>query len=363
MKRSSARRRVVTTMAALAISLCGAGGVAAAAPLVPGQPCPSGPSAPGGPPNAPRAQLLVPIDTSTSTVINPGVAPQISCGRVRLRTQPDVVYASPTLAGGQQLPLKMDIQIPQTPGPKPVVIYLPGGGFGSAIKEQALDQRTFVAESGFVVASIQYRTIANGAKYTDGIADIRAAVRYLRANASRFSIDPRKVGVWGASAGGYLANMVGTTDPGGRDGAVQAVVDHFGGSDLSKLFADFDAATQHALDGPDNPIAMYVNGPGSGQSLTDNPDAVRAANPVTYVGPGDPPFLHFHGTEDRTISPSQTLLIHNALRRAGVSSTRYVVTGGGHGEIEKANNLPAALPWTTAEVMGITVSFLRSHLR
>ena len=243
------------------------------------------------------------------------------------------------------------------------MVHLPGGGFVSAVQEQALDQRTFVAEAGFVVASIRYRTVADGAKYTDGLADVRAAVRFPRANAARYSIDPRHVDLWGASAGGYLANMAGTTDPGGPTGAVQAVVDHFGGSDLSNLFADFDPTTQHTLDGPDNPIAMYVNGPGSGKSLADDPAAVRAADPVTYVGAGDPPSLRFHGTEDRTISPSQTRLIHNALRKAGVESTRYMVKGAGHGELEKPDNLPAALPWTTVADMTITVDFLRSHLR
>lgn len=236
------------------------------------------------------------------------------------------------------------------------------GGFVSAVKEQALDSRTFVAEAGFVVASIQYRTVANGATYTDGLADVRAAIRYLQANAPRYGIDPRRVAVWGASAGGYLANMAGTTDP-GRGGEVQAVVDYFGGSDLSKLFADFDAATQQQLAGPNNPITMYVNGPGSGQSLADNPEGVRAANPITYVSRNDPPFLHFHGTEDRTISPSQTLLIHNALRDARAHSIRYVVQGAGHGELERVGNPPAALPWTTQKAMAVMVDFLRSRLR
>jgi acetyl esterase/lipase len=220
------------------------------------------------------------------------------------------------------------------------------------------------------VASVEYRTALNaGSRYVDGVADLRTALKYLRVGAGQYSIDPNRVAVLGQSAGGYLANLLGTAGPndiaagdGPGSNQIQAVVDFFGGSDLSKLLADFDPTTQSALAGPENPIAWYVNGQGSGKSLADAPDEVRKANPITYIG-DDPAFLHFHGAEDRIISPSQTLLIHNALRAAGEKSKRYIVNGAGHGDLEMPFYPGLALPWTTPLVLNTTVAFLRAELR
>jgi acetyl esterase/lipase len=331
-------------------------------------PCP-GNNFPATTPPA-KGQLVVPVDTSTSTVINPGQFPQVGCGGVALRTVADVTYVTRTLSNGQQLPLRVDLLIPQTPGRKPLVLYIPGGGFVSADKGQAATTRTYLAEAGFVVASVEYRTALNaGSRYVDGVADLRTALKYLRVGAGQYSIDPNRVAVLGQSAGGYLANLLGTAGPndiaagdGPGSNQIQAVVDFFGGSDLSKLLADFDPTTQSALAGPENPIAWYVNGQGSGKSLADAPDEVRKANPITYIG-DDPAFLHFHGAEDRIISPSQTLLIHNALRAAGEKSKRYIVNGAGHGDLEMPFYPGLALPWTTPLVLNTTVAFLRAELR
>jgi hypothetical protein len=102
-----------------------------------------------------------------------------------------------------------DIQIPARAERRPVVIYVTGGGFMVAPKESGLNLRTYLAEAGFVVASIQYRTVMDGANYKDGVEDVKSAVRYLRAHSDEYGIDPNKVAVWGQSAGGYLAAMAG----------------------------------------------------------------------------------------------------------------------------------------------------------
>ena len=99
----------------------------------------------------------------------------------------------------------MDIQIPAGAERRPVVIYVTGGGFMVAPKESGFNLRTYLAEAGFVVASIQYRTVMDGANYKDGVEDVKSAVRYLRAHSDEYGIDPNKVAVWGQSAGGYLA--------------------------------------------------------------------------------------------------------------------------------------------------------------
>lgn len=335
--------------------------------------CPTATPPRGAPGNAApplASEIVAPVDTSTSTVVDPGTEPQIQCGRTELEAHEDLVYATRTLADGSSRDLRMDLQVPEADGARPLVVYLPGGGFVSSAKEQALNLRTFVAEAGYVVATIEYRTATDGAVYTDGIADAKSAIRFLRANAEDYGIDPDQVAVWGASAGGYLASMVGVT--GDRtdlevgehleqSSAVQAVIDQFGASDLTALLADYGPAAEQGFANAVSPISQYVTGPG-GASLAASPDAVAAADPITHVAAGNPPFVLFHGDYDLVISPSQTLLLHNALVTAGVDSTRYVVHGAGHGDLTVLEDPESGLPWSTQEVVGLMVDFLDSHL-
>lgn len=320
-------------------------------------------------PKPTMASTIAASDTSTSSIIRPDPKDQITCGRTKLHALNDVVFARRALANGKSLDLSMDIQMPDTPKERPVVIYVTGGGFIQAPKEAALNLRTYVAEAGFVVASIEYRTVRDGANYRDGIADVKSAVRYLRANAVKYGIDPARVAVWGESAGGYLAAMVGVTngiksfDVGNdleQSSDVQAVVDKFGASDLSKLASDFDQRAKDANNAPDNPIARYIAIVPETR-LLDTAIATTAANPLTYVKPTDPPFLIFHGSRDRLISPSQTLILHNALTAVGGHSVRYVLDGAGHGDLSFLGDTESGLPWSARQTMDIIVDFLRAQ--
>jgi acetyl esterase/lipase len=316
------------------------------------------------------ASTIASSDVSTSIVIRPDKADQITCGKIVIRTIDDVVFATRTLPNGRTMNLSLDIQIPETPAKKPLVVYITGGGFVRAPKEGALNLRTYVAEAGFVVASIEYRTASDGATYRDGISDVKSAIRYLRKHADRYHIEPRKVAVWGESAGGYLAAMVGVTNgvrafEVGADldqsSDVQAVVDKFGASDTSKLAADFDLPTKEADNTANNPTAQYI-GMAPGTHMLDVGVATKAANPLTYVTASVPPFLLFHGSQDRLVSPSQTLILHNALRAMGVQSTRYVLDGAGHGDLAFLGDKESGLPWATNHTMGIIVGFLRNSI-
>jgi acetyl esterase/lipase len=343
----------------------------ASSPAAPGGGAPGG-GAPGGggAPNIPVAKTIAPSDTSTSTIID-GSGPQIQCGKTQLTTYSNILYDTPTSAG-KPVPLKLDLQVPKTPGKKPLVVYITGGGFSIDDKSANLDQRTYVAEQGYVVASIEYRVIGNGAIYKDSVADVKSAIRYLRAHADQYDINTSQVAVWGQSAGGYLAAMTGVTngltqfeDSGnpGQSSAVQAVVDEFGPSDLSNVASDYDTAAQKANYAAGDSLAQFVFGPGTKLSVRDDPAAVVPTNPVTYVSSSSPPFVLLHGSADQLVSPSQTLILHTALRAKGVDSTRYVVKGANHGDLTFMGGDPnAAKQWSSQQVMGDIVSFLNKHL-
>jgi acetyl esterase/lipase len=316
-------------------------------------------------PKPPIAASVAPSNTSTSIVIRPDRNDQIQCGKTPLKTLENVVYATPTLPNGKSTSLKMDILIPETGRKRTVVVYVPGGGFVVAAKEGALNLRTYVAEAGFAVASVQYRTSRDGANYRDGIEDIKAAIRFLRANADKYGIDANVVVVWGESAGGYLAAMVGVTNHNSQFEAganlnqssdVQGVIDDFGASDISKIAADFDAVTQHATYTNEG-LVKYI-GKASDANTIDPGIAGTAANPLTYIQGNAPPFLIFHGNQDRMVSPSQTLILHDALVTTGVRSTRYVVDGAAHGDLSFMGDTQSGLLWSTNKVMNLMVDFL-----
>ncbi|WP_371600824.1 prolyl oligopeptidase family serine peptidase [Streptomyces sp. NBC_00564] len=337
-----------------------------------GSAAPSGaPSGAAGGASLSFAKTVKASDTSTSTVIDPTGA-QIQCGTVEVATHSDVVYSTPTTADGKKAELKLDLQVPETDGKKPLVVYMTGGGFSMADKTGNLNQRTYVAEQGYAVASIEYRTVTSGATYTETLQDVKSAIRYLRAHADEYGIDPANVAVWGQSAGGYLAAMAGTTNgveefEAGENldqsSDVQAVVDEFGPGDLSKTASDFDAATQKTYLAAGTSSAQFVFGAGTKKSLDDDPSAIEAADPSTYADSSDPAFMLLHGSDDRLVSPSQTLTLHNTLRAKGVDSTRYVLKGADHGDLSfMGGDSSAGLKWSTEEVMGDIVTFLGKHL-
>lgn len=316
-------------------------------------------------PKPPIAASVAPSETNTSIVIHPDRNDQIQCGKTPIKIFKNVVYARPKRPDGKTTSLTMDLFIPEPVRRRTVVVYVPGGGFVIAAKESALNLRTYVAEAGFAVASVQYRTTRDGANYRDGIEDIKAAIRYLRANADKYGIDAEVVAAWGESAGGYLAAMVGVTnhditfDVGenlNQSSDVQGVIDDFGASDISRIAADFDAPTQHATYTNEG-LVKYI-GKAPDANTLDLSVATTIANPLMYIHANAPPFLIFHGKQDRMISPSQTLILHDTLVAAGVRSTRYVVEGAGHGDLTFMGDTQSGLLWSTNKVMNLIVGFL-----
>ncbi len=308
----------------------------------------------------PISSHSAPLDPDGSEVLHADAEHQINRSK-GVRTVRNVEYARREGAGrkGAPLRLRLDLLIPKAQGRHPLVVYVPGGGFVVSPKIGAARMRRYVASAGYVVASVEYRTTRHGATYVEGVADIRAAIKFLLAHADEYEIDIDRIGVWGESAGGYLASMVGLTNGDSRlnpDGTkVAAVVDKFGASSLDRLAEGFDQEAMDATYAPRSAIARYIHGP-QAQLVSDSPAALKAADPITYVSSTAPPFLLFHGSDDRLISPLQTALLHAALRASGADSTRYLITGAGHGDIAIKSGEEKF--WTTVPMMNILVDFL-----
>jgi acetyl esterase/lipase len=222
---------------------------------------------------------------------------------------------------------RLDLYVPEkTNGPLPVIVWVHGGAWLAGSKNGGGPALPFVSK-GYAVACINYR-LSQHATFPAQIQDCKAAIRWLRANAKTYNLDPDRFGVWGASAGGHLVALLGTSgdvrDLEGDDGTpdhssrVQAVVDWYGPTDVTKMGGGHDQ--------PDSPEAKLLGGP-----VQANKDKAARANPVTYISKDDPPFLIMHGDKDATVPFGQSELLLAALKRAGVDATFKTVKGAGHG--------------------------------
>ena len=275
----------------------------------------------------------------------------------------NVVYRQVTSPVGVK-PLHMTLFVPGTDSEKrPAIIFFPGGGFMSANKDQFLELRYALARAGFVVASAEYRTIP--AKYPAPVEDAKAAVRYLRAHAKEFGIDPDKIGVLGGSAGGYVVKMLGTTN--GEKGwdkgdltdvssDVQAVVSLYGLSDLLNIGEGLGEAQEKVHASPAVTEALLVNGPAfrdfPGASIHSDKKKALNASAIGHVDGTEPPFLLLHGSNDRLVSPMQSAHLFEALKAKKVDAQYVLVEGAQHGD----------LPWYQAPLIERVVSFFKAKL-
>ncbi len=252
--------------------------------------------------------------------------------------------------------LRLDLYLPQrTSGERlPAVIWIHGGAWLSGSKENT---RAFeVLGDGYAVASINYRLSFEGT-FPAQIHDCKAAVRWLRAHADQYGLDPERIGVWGSSAGGHLAALLGTTgDVVELEGTVggdldqssrfQAVCDFFGPSDFLSVLE----GAWSSVRSPTSPQALLLGGP-----VADRVELARLASPVAHASPDDPPFLIVHGDRDLVAPLNQSVRLYQALRAAGVEVALHVVKGAGHGLRLQAFQDPA--------VDSLVRRFFDRHLR
>ena len=256
--------------------------------------------------------------------------------------------------------LLMHLLLPQnelTDKPIPIIIYVPGSAwFKQNLGGSIPLIMKFVEQSGYAAAIVGYRP-STVAKSPAQLMDIKSSIRYLRANADAYNIDPSRVAIWGTSSGGHIASLVGLTegierfetkDNREESSSVKAVINFFGPTDFLRM-DDFPSAIAH--NEASSPESSVIGGP-----IQDpkNKSKVDEYNPLSYILEDKeyPPFLIMHGDSDHLVPFNQSLILYEALRDANHSAEFYKLLGAGHGN-----------RFFTQQTMRIVLDFLNLHFR
>ncbi|WP_052462543.1 alpha/beta hydrolase [Nigerium massiliense] len=234
----------------------------------------------------------------------------------------------------------LDVYLPEGPGPHPTVIFVHGGAWAFGSRRMPVDapggygdlRRTLLGR-GFAVASVDYRFL-DRALFPAQLHDVKAAIRYLRANAVRLDLDPKRFVAMGDSAGGHLAEMAGYARavpelegsvgvPG--DSSVAAVVSYFGVSDLADIIQDRRRARCGVRPSRKTYEARLL---GVDPSTPQGRPVALAASPITYVSASSPPTLLLHGTRDCIVPLAQSQRLQEALEKAGVDTQLELIPIG-----------------------------------
>lgn len=218
---------------------------------------------------------------------------------------------------------KLDIYLPEKgQGPFPVIMAIHGGAFafGDKSDEQICPELNGI-ERGYAVVAVNYR-LSGEAKFPKAIHDLKAAIRWIRANSKEYLLNPDKITAWGNSAGGNYAAMLGASDKakeledltmGNSEqlSNVQAVVDWYGPIDFIKMDENLAKNGLEPQDHSeeDSPESRYL-----GRKITEIPELVKKANPITYITKSVPPYFIQHGSMDHIVPIQQSMLLFNKLQ-------------------------------------------------
>jgi acetyl esterase/lipase len=228
-------------------------------------------------------------------------------------------------------------------GPFPAVLCIHGGGFRAGTREGYSKLCLTLAQHGYVVATVDYR-LAPKFQFPAAVHDVKAAVRWLRANAKKYNLDPARIGVMGGSAGGHLAQFLGVTagvkefeGEGGnaeQSSAVTCVVNYYGPSDFTQSYGkSVDAAEV---------LPLFFGG-----DLDHERHKHIIGSPLPWVTPRAAPTLLIHGTDDKYVAYEQAVWMRDRLKACGVEVELLTLEGAGHGfkgaDAEKAEK--AMIEW------------------
>jgi acetyl esterase/lipase len=259
----------------------------------------------------------------------------------------DINYAEDTMVYH-----KLDIYLPKQQKPSyPVVISIYGSAW-FANNAKGADLKILgksLLDAGFAVVTPNHRS-SRDARFPAQIHDIKAVIRFVRANAEKYHLDTTFIAITGSSSGGNMAAMAGTSrnvkqfslgsdtiDLEGNLGpfthyssSVDAVVDWFGPTNM--LLMDSCGGTDFTHNAANSPASLYIGGP-----IQENKNKTLMASPATYADPSDPPFLIFHGDKDRVVPFCQSEILYNALKGAHVPCRFVLVPEGQHGPVTQAD--------------------------
>ena len=263
----------------------------------------------------------------------------------------DLIYGR---VGERELPLDLYLP-PDTSSAVPVVIWIHGGGWRGGSKGNG-GRALNMTKRGFAVVDVEYR-LSGEALFPAQIEDCKTAVRWVRANAKKYNLDPDRIGAWGSSAGGHLVAMMGLThdenvfetdDHSQYSSQVQVICNWFGPTDFLRM-NDFEGRIDH--DAADSPESRLIGGP-----IQENKEKVAAANPITYVSKNDPPMLIMHGEKDQSVPYNQSELLYAAMQKVGLDVTLYKVVNADHGFRNATQDSAASL-------FEMSAQFLEKHLK
>lgn len=274
----------------------------------------------------------------------------------------DATAAPMTLAYGSGADNKLDLRRPSTgTGPFPTVIWIHGGGWKGGSRTDVFQAYRLVCK-GYAVASVDYR-LSGTAPFPAQIYDVKAAIRFLRANAQSYNLDPQRFATFGSSAGGHLSALAATSagvadledltqGNSGVSSSVAAGIVWYGPTDIGQMDAQL--------------LTQGCTGATHGQAGSAESDflgctvntaacapAIKRANPITYVGANTPPLFMLHGTTDCIVPNMQTTLLKQAMDAAGRCALKRNVVGAGHGGPE----------WTSVPVQDTLSPFLDAVLK
>lgn len=243
-------------------------------------------------------------------------------------TQADIEYAR---VG--ELSLKLDLHRPAVENP-PLLIYVHGGAWRAGSKKDVPIGK--LMDQGYAIASVDYR-LSTQAVFPAQVHDIKAAIRFLRANADTFHVNASRIAIIGSSAGGHLAALVGVSNGSreleGRLGEhldqssdVQAIVSFYGASNLQTILSQ---STEHGLTVRIPALKLLL-----GDLPDKKPELAKLASPVAHLDKNDPPLLLIHGDADPQMPPQQSQELEKAYQALGLPVTLIMLPGSRHGGAE-----------------------------